>query len=255
MTKLRLLIVDDELLARDRLRSFLVQDTAVEIIGECKSGSEAIEMIRREHPDIVFLDVQMPGGDGLQVAADLPLAQRPVIIFVTAYDRYALEAFGVRAVDYLLKPFDQARLQLALRRAIEQVHARREGDLGTRVETLLAGAQVRNNERLAFRSSGRVVFLRPHEIVRVEAANNNSILHLASNNHLVLHETLSAMEQRLGPAGFVRINRSALVHFDQVKELQPSAHGDYVVVLQDGLRLPLSRHLRGALGKFVPQES
>lgn len=255
MTKLRLLIVDDELLARDRLRSFLTEETAVEIIGECTSGSGAIEMIRRERPDIVFLDIQMPGCDGMQVAADLPAGQRPVIIFVTAHDRYALEAFGVQAVDYLLKPFDQARLQLALRRAIDQVRARREGDLGARVETLLAGAQVKNNERLAFRSGGRVVFLRPAEIVWVEAANNNSILHLAGNNHLVLHGTLSAMEQRLGSSGFVRVNRSALVHFDQVKEMQPALHGDYVVVLQDGLRLPLSRHLRGAMEKFVPQES
>ena len=119
---------------------------------------------------------------------------------------------------------------------------------------MLASAQIKNHDRLAFKSGGRVVFLRPDEIVWVEAANNNSILHLAENNSLVLHETLAAMEERLGPSGFVRINRSAAVNFSQVKELQPATQGDYVVVLQNGLRLPLSRQLRGALEKFVPQE-
>lgn len=254
MTKLRLLIVDDEALARDRLRSFLMRETTVEIIGECASGPEAVATIKQEHPDLVFLDVQMPGCDGMQVVAELPPKQRPVIIFVTAHDRYALDAFGIRAVDYLLKPFDQARLQLALRRAIDHIRFQQEGDLGTRMEGLLAAAQGRTNDRLAFKSAGRVVFLRPDEIIWVEAANNNSVLHLADDKRLVLYETLSSMEQRLGSSVFVRVNRSALVRFDQVRELQPASHGDYVVVLQDGLRLPLSRHLRGAWEKFAPRE-
>jgi two-component system LytT family response regulator len=255
MTKLRLLIVDDEDFARDRLRALLFQESGMEIIGECATGSEAVAAIRNENPDIVFLDVKMPGCDGLQVAAEFPGAQRPVIIFVTAHDHYAVEAFGVDAVDYLLKPFDQARLQLSLRRATAHIRGRREGELEARMGSLLADAQVRNNDRLAFKSGGRVVFLRPDEIVWVEAANNNSILHLADNNELVLYETLSSMEERLGPSGFVRVNRSAMVHFDQVRELQTVTHGDYVVVLQNGLRLPLSRHFRGALEKFAPQQS
>ncbi len=254
MTKLRLLMVDDEVLARDRLRSFLVQETAIEIVGECANGSEAMAAIRREQPDIVLLDVQMPGINGLQVAAEFPAEQPPVIIFVTAHDHYALEAFGVRAVDYLLKPFVQARFQLAMRRAIDQVRIRREGNLGSRVESLLAGVQARNNERFAFKSGGRVVFLRPDEIVWVEAANNNSILHLSDDSQLALYDTLSAMEQRLGSSGFVRVNRSAIVRTVEVRELQPGSHGDYVVVLQNGRRLPLSRHLRDALEKFAPQE-
>jgi two-component system, LytTR family, response regulator len=255
MTKLRLLIVDDEAFARDRLRALLLEESGVKIIGECATGSEAVAAIRNENPDIVFLDVKMPGCDGLQVAAEFPAAQRPVIIFVTAYDRYAVEAFGVDAVDYLLKPFDQARLQLALRRATALIRGRREGELETRMGSLLAGAQVRNNGRLAFKSGGRVVFLRPDEIVWVEASNNNSILHLTDDQELVLYETLSSMEQRLGPFEFVRVNRSAMVHFDQVRELQTTTHGDYGVVLQNGLRLSLSRHFRGALEKFAPQES
>src|ERR1700710_2754844 len=187
MTKLRLLIVDDEILARDRLRSFLVQESTVEIIGECTNGPEAVATIQHQHPDIVFLDVQMPGCDGLQVAAELPVAQRPVIIFVTAHDRYALEAFGVRAIDHLLKPFDQARLQLALRRAIDHIRFKREGDLGSRMESLLASSSTKNNDRLAFKSGGRVVFLRPDEIIWVEAANNNSVLHLPEDKQLVLY--------------------------------------------------------------------
>lgn len=249
MRKLRLLMVDDEVFARDRLRSFLVQETAIEIIGECANGSEAVATIRREQPDIVVLDVQIPGINGLQVAAEFSAEQRPVIIFVTAHDHYALEAFGVRAVDYLLKPFDHARLKLALRRAIDQVRIRHEGNSGSRMENLLADARTGNNKRLVFKSGGRVVFLRPDEIAWVEAANNSSILHLTDDRQLALYHTLSAMEQRLGSCGFVRVNRSAMVRAAEVRELQPASHGNYVVVLQNGLHLPLSRRLRGVVEK------
>jgi two-component system LytT family response regulator len=254
MRKLRLLMVDDEVLARDRLRSFFVQEATIEIVGECANGLEAVATIRRERPDIVVLDVQIPGMNGLQVAAEFSPEQRPVIIFVTGHDHYALAAFGVRAVDYLLKPFDHARFRLALRRAIDQVRIRQEGSSGARMENLLAGVRAGNNERLVFKSGGRVVFLRPDEIVWVEAANNNSILHLTDDRRLALYNTLSALEERLGSCGFVRVNRSAMVRASEVRELQPASHGNYVVVLQNGLRLPLSRHLRGALQK-LPRKS
>ena len=253
MEPLRLIIVDDEPLARDRLRALLPTDGSVAILGEYGSGPDAIAAIRRDRPDLVFLDVQMPGCDGLQVVAELAPAERPAVVFVTAHDKFAVEAFAVRAVDYLLKPFDQERLLTALQRAIDQIQAQRAGDLGARLESLLATSQppVRKPERLAVKVDGRVVFLQPDEISWVEAADNYVILHLGSGERLMVRETLSALEERLGATSFARVSRSAIVHLDQVKELQPTAHGDYLVVLRDGTRLPLSRGLRGSFAKFA----
>lgn len=254
MEKMSLLIVDDEPLARERVRDLLQAGPAVNIIGECGSGTEAVAIIQRERPDIVLLDMQMPGCNGLQVVAELPADQLPAFIFVTGHDRYAVDAFGVQAIDYVLKPFDQERLQLAVQRAIAHIQARRAGDLGTQLEAILANRVAREAERLAFKTEGRVVFLKPHDIIWVEAANNHSILHLANKEQLLLRETLSSLEQRLGPLKFARINRSTLVCLDQISELQPGNYGDYTVVLQNGLRLPLSRNLRGSMGKVLINE-
>jgi two-component system LytT family response regulator len=253
VNRLRILIVDDEPLARERIRTLLRNESAMEIAGECGSGPEALEAIHRDRPDIVFLDMQMPGCDGLEVAAALPLDQRPAIIFVTAHDRFAVDAFAVRAVDYLLKPFDQERLLQAIKRATDHLQTRRDSDLGTRIEGLLANAvNERTPGRLAVRTDGRVVFLKPEEIAWVEAANNYSILHLADQRRLMIRETLAALDERLGQADFARINRSTIVRIDQVKELQSTEHGDHGVVLQDGTRFSLSRNLRGRLERFIP---
>ena len=253
MSPLRLLIADDEPLARERLRALLRPEPGVEIVGECDSGPAAVAAIRRDRPDVVLLDIQMPGCDGLQVVAELPAEERPAIIFVTAHDRFAVDAFAIHAVDYLLKPFDQQRLHEAVARAAEQVRNRRAGDLGDRLESLLAdaGPAGRKPGRLAFRAEGRVVFLKPEEIAWVEAADNYVVLHLADAGRLMLRETLSTLEERLAVAGFTRVNRSAVVRLDHVRELQPTFHGDYTVVLRDGTRLPLSRSLRGHLEKLV----
>lgn len=252
MNKLRILIVDDEPLARERVRAMLRSESSAEIIGECGSGTEAIVTIRRDRPDIVFLDMQMPGADGLQVVNELSPAERPVIVFITAHDRFAVEAFGVHATDYLLKPFDQERFKTALARAADQVRSRRAGDLNSKLESLLAEAVPTQKKptRLAFKSEGRVVFIKPEEIIWVEAADNYVLLHLADASRLMLRETMSALEDRLG-ADFGRVNRSAMVRLDQVKELQPTFHGDYTVVLREGTRLPLSRSQRGQLDKFI----
>jgi two-component system, LytTR family, response regulator len=251
MSRLRVLIVDDEPLARDRLRAWLRAEPEVEIVGECGSGPEAVAALRQTALDIVFLDVEMPGCNGFQVLGELPAKGRPAVVFVTAHERFAIDAFDVQAVDYLLKPFDRERFQTALRRAQEQVRARRAGKLEEKLETLLseASGQPRKPERLAVKADGRLVFLKPDDIVWVEAADNYIILHLGTGQ-LMLRETLSAIEERLGTAGFARVSRSALVNLDQVKELQPTFHGDYVVVLHNGTKVPLSRSLRGQFGKF-----
>jgi two-component system LytT family response regulator len=253
MTKLRILVADDEPLARSRLLSLLPKDVSLEIIGEYSGGTEAAEAIRRDKPDIAFLDMQMPGCDGLAVVAGLAPSDRPAVVFVTAHDKFAVDAFGVRAVDYVLKPFDRERLGLALERAAEFVSARRAGDLGARIEGALAGAAggTPRPERLAVKADGRYVFLRFDEIVWVEAADNYVVIHTTAGERLMPRDTLSSIEERLGPQLFTRVNRSALVRTDQVKELQPNAQGDYTIVLRNGTRVPLSRSLRGRFGRFL----
>lgn len=249
MTKLRVLIVDDEPLARDRLRSLLAGEDSIELIGECTNGNDAVGAIRNGGPDLVFLDIEMPGRGGLQVVKEIPAERRPAIIFVTAHDQFAIDAFEVQAVDYLLKPFDRERFQTALRRAQENLKARQAKDPGAARDgsTLDAG---RKPARLAFKSEGRVVFVSPEEIHWVEAADNYVLLHLADATRLMLRETMTSLEERLG-ADFIRINRSAIVRLEQVKELEPTFHGDYAVVLRNGTRLPLSRNQRGQLAKFL----
>lgn len=252
MTPFQVLIVDDEPLARERLRGWLREEPAFAIASECGSGSEAIAKIHSTPIDLVLLDVEMPGGNGLEMLGKLPPTGRPAVIFVTAHERFALNAFEVQAIDYLLKPFDRERFQTALRRAEEHLQARRAGKLEDRLETLLAdsGGPGRKPERLTVKANGRLVFLKPEDIVWVEAADNYIILHLASGR-LMLRETLTALEERLSPVNFSRVSRSALVNLDQIKELQPTFHGDYVVVLRNGTKVPLSRSLRGQFGKFT----
>lgn len=239
---IRTLLVDDEPLARERLRGLLKADADVEVIGECGSGPEAIAAIRSAAPDLVFLDMQMPGCDGLQVVAELPEQKRPAIVFATAHEQFAVDAFDVAAVDYLLKPFDRERLQQALRRARDFLRRSRE-------PAASASAPAPKADRITVKADGRLVFLRPDEIVRVEAADNYVTLHLVSGR-LMLRETMTAIESRLGTASFARVNRSAIVHLDQIREIQPAQHGDYTVLLRDGTKLPLSRSLRGQLERF-----
>ena len=229
----------------------LQSEASVEIVGECRSGTDAIATIKRTPLDLVFLDMQMPGCDGLQVLAELPQENRPAIVFATAHERFALDAFEVQAVDYLLKPFDGERFQTALRR-VQEFLQRRSVGAPSADPADGGGAPPRGavkNERLTVKADGRLVFLRSEEIVWVEAADNYVVLHLATGR-LMLRETMAAIEARLGTTNFARINRSALVHRDQIKELQPGLHGDYVVLLRDGTKLPLSRSLRGRLDQL-----
>jgi len=252
VTKLRIIVADDEPLARARLISLLPKDLSIDIIGEYGSGTEAIQAITRDKPDIAFLDMQMPGCDGLQVVAGIEPADRPAVVFVTAHDKFAVDAFGVRAVDYVLKPFDRERLEIALERAAEYVNARRAGDLSARIEGALAGITApAKADRLAVKADGRYVFLKFDEIVWVEAADNYVVIHTTGGERLMPRDTLSSIEARLGTQHFARVSRSALVRIDQVKELQPNAQGDYSILLRNGIRISLSRGLRGRFEKFL----
>jgi two-component system LytT family response regulator len=253
MTKLRILVADDEPLARARLLALLPADVSMEIIGEYADGTSAAAAIRRDKPDIVFLDMQMPGCDGLKVVEGLEPADRPAIVFVTAHDEFAVEAFGVRAVDYVLKPFDRERLETALGRAAEYANARKAGDLGAKLEGMIAGAAIPppKPERFAVKADGRFVFLRFDEIVWIEAADNYVVIHTTGGERLMPRDTLTSIEERLGSTMFTRVNRSALVRTDQVRELQPNEQGDYTILLRNGTRIPLSRALKGRFEKFL----
>jgi two-component system LytT family response regulator len=253
--KIRTLITDDEALARDRLRKLLEEETDVEIVGECADGRQALDFIQRESPDLVFLDVQMPELDGFGVLAALPAERLPAVVFVTAHDKFALRAFEVHAVDYLLKPFDRERFQTALRRARHHVQHRQSGELTQRLTALLAEIKpgVKHLERLAVKSGGRVLFLKTDEIDWIEAADNYVSLHVGNETHLH-RETMSSLEELLPPAKFLRISRSTIVNVDRIKELQPLFHGEYAVLLRNGTRLTLSRSYRDKLNQLLGKE-
>lgn len=246
--KIRALIVDDEPLARERLRTLLKPEADVEIVGECGDGEKAVSAIRRHKPDLLFLDVQMPERDGFDVLEALGAEEMPVVVFVTAYDKYALRAFEVHALDYLLKPFDRERFQRALERAREQVAGRHSSTLGERLLALLAdrATEQKRLQRVVIKSGGRIFFLRVEEIDWIEAAGNYLRLHVGREEHL-LRETMNRLEARLDPAKFLRIHRSTIVNLERIREMQPSFHGDYVVLLRDGTRLALSRSHRDKL--------
>lgn len=245
---IRVLIVDDEQLARDRLRRLMGDAADLEIIGECSHGGEAIEAIRTQRPDLVFLDVQMPELDGFGVLAALSPEELPGVIFTTAYDQFAVRAFEVHALDYLLKPFDQERLAAALAKARRALGQKSQDPLRARLTELLNEVRPKPvpTERISVKSGGKIMLIKPGEIDWIEAADNYVSLHVGKAVHL-LRETMGTMESRLDPEKFLRINRSLIVNTDRVKELHPLFHGDYTLILHDGTKLNSSRNYRDKL--------
>ena len=246
--KIRTLIVDDEPLGRERIRTLLAGDPEIEVIGECPDGRQAITAIVQRNPDLVFLDVQMPEVDGFSVLEAICGERMPAIVFVTAYDRYAVRAFEVHALDYLLKSFDRERFAAALQRAKETIRRSREGALNERLAGLIEDLEAKKDRltRLVIKSAGRIAFLRVEEIDWIEAADNYVRVHAGKEAHLI-RETLQSMEKRLDPTRFLRIHRSSLVNLERIRELRPVFHGDYLVRLTDGTELTLSRSYRDKL--------
>jgi len=244
---LSVLIVDDELPARERLERLVAELPGCAVAGVCSSGADALPLVGKLNPTVVLLDIRMPGMTGIEVARHLgALEHPPAIVFTTAYDEYALQAFEVHALDYLLKPFGKDRFQQTLRHAREALERRRAGDLGRRLLALVHGAKPTEPpqvERLVVKSGGRVFFLRTDEIDWIEAAGNYVRLHLGTESHL-FRETMNRMESRLDPRRFARIHRSRIVNTERIKEMQPWFNGDYIVILRDGTRLTLSRGYR-----------
>jgi len=247
MAPLSVLVVDDEPLARERLRALLDQEADVRILGECASGRTAVKAIQEKRPDLVFLDVQMPGLDGFGVVEQIGAERMPAIVFVTAFDQYALKAFEVHALDYLLKPFDRERFQATLARARDSLRVR-DGAADLGVAALLEALTARKKwvERLLVKSGGKERLVAVDTVDWFEAAGNYVRVHTAGER-LLLRETMANLEARLDPDQFARIHRSTIVNLRRVKELEPWFHGDYMVRLVDGQKLTLSRSHRGRL--------
>jgi two-component system LytT family response regulator len=242
----RVLIVDDEAPARRKLRGQLARHAELEIAGEAANGLEAVEAIRTLKPDVVFLDVQMPGMTGFEVIEAIGTEAMPAVVFVTAYDEFALDAFDVAAADYLLKPASEARLKRAVERALER-NTQRDGGGATLARVLAALRPSRSFlRRIVVRTDERLFFVNVAEIVRLSAEGNYVKVHTGAGAHLI-RETLASLESKLDPERFARVHRSDIVNVDWVKEIQPHFHGDAVVVLKNGESVRLSRRYQDRL--------
>jgi two-component system LytT family response regulator len=233
---IRTLLVDDERPARRKMQRILDAVPDFEVIGEASDGAEAIASIARLRPDLVFLDVQMPKFDGFEVAAALTLPL-PEIVFVTAHDQFALKAFEVHALDYLLKPYDEDRLLKVLERVRER---RRAGDVVERLQRLIADLQQTYTERILITENERSFFVAISDIAWIEASRNYLMIHVGAKSH-TMRGTLDAFSKKLNPAEFVRVNRSAIIRLDSIRELQPWFHGEYKIIMKDGATIPWTR--------------
>ncbi|MGQ0641747.1 MAG: LytR/AlgR family response regulator transcription factor [Gemmatimonadaceae bacterium] len=250
--KIRCLVVDDEPLGRERIVSLLSALPDAEVVGESETGSAAIAAIEALTPDLLFLDVQMPEVDGFGVLASVDRSHVPAVIFVTAYDEYALRAFEVYAQDYLLKPFDPDRFYSAFQRAAHRIRTERASDTNSRLVALLDNIDRDRprRSRIAIRSGGSVFFLPVEEIDWLEAADNYVRIHAKGETYIV-RQTLQRMEDSLAPSAFVRIHRSSIVNVGRIKEIQPWFGGEYVVLLRDGTKLHTSRRYRARLESLM----
>jgi two-component system, LytTR family, response regulator len=244
--KLRVIIVDDEPLARERVRTFLAEEPDTEVLAECADGTAAVKAIEQHRPDLVFLDVQMPRLTGFEVLEALDEDVVPAIIFTTAHDQHAIRAFEVNAVDYLLKPYKQARFKKSLQRTREQLQSpARTPGAEPQLNALLT--QIRGgtgkNPRILVKSPDRILFLKAQEIDHIEADGNYLLLHVGKERHMI-RDTMNAMDTRLANAGFMRISRSVMVNLARIRELQPMAAGEYCVILLSGTRLNMTCSLR-----------
>jgi two-component system LytT family response regulator len=253
--KIRTLVVEDEPMARDRVRALLLQQPDFEIVGECGDGAQAVTAIEKLDPELVFLDVQMPGVDGFGVIRAVPPERMPMVVFTTAYDEYALRAFEVHALDYLLKPFDRERFAGTLRRAKERLAAP-PADFRQQLQGLLADLRGEETypERLAVKKDGRILSLRVADLDWIEAEGNYVRLHAGKSAYLY-REKIAALEARLDPRRFRRIHRSTIVNVDRIREFVPWFRKDYRVLLLDGTELTLSRSYKDRVQELLGSSS
>lgn len=267
--KIRALIVDDEPLALRGLRLRLAEFPEVEIIGECSNGREAVKEIKAQSPDLVFLDIQMPGLDGFGVVRAMIGAPAPLFVFVTAYDKFAIDAFEANALDYIVKPVEEERLKDALHRVREALHSKAAISRESKLVELLASLSEderdrikelindpdwaekdRYPERLSFKDGSKVVVLDADEIEWIDAAGDYMCIHAGGKTHII-RETMKALQTRLDPSRFQRVHRSAIVNVKKVKELHPHSNGEYFLILENGQELKLSRSYKDVVARFL----
>jgi two-component system LytT family response regulator len=251
MAKIRALIADDEPLAREWIRNGLTSDPEIEVVGECADGLETVAAIEHHQPDVVLLDIEMPGLNGFGILEKARTEHSPAIIFITAYDQYALKAFDARAVDYLMKPFSRERLHEAVARAKTHRERNSSEELRTALVSLVREVQKDRSypEWLLLKENGRSFFVHVPDIDWIESSRNNVLLHVGKQKH-VCHETTGGIEGKLDPRRFLRIHRSAIVNIERIQELHPWFNGDYTVLLRDGTRLTMSSTYRERLKEF-----
>lgn len=259
---IRVVIADDERLARQKLRMLLEAEPQLTVVSECQDGRQTVLAINSFHPDLLLLDIQMPDFDGFQVLHEIPAREMPVVIFTSAYDQYAIRAFEAHALDYLLKPFDQERLHQAIERARAELQKSDKREITHRLLELLSemksgvvsAAPPLPQNRLVIKAKGRVIFLNLDEIDWIEAAANYVRLSVGKESYL-LRETISRTSERLNPNEFIRIHRSVIVNVRKIKELIPVNSGEYIVVLKSGKELSCSRGYRALLQRVIERNS
>lgn len=245
-SRLRVLLADDEPIARRGLARLLSSEPGIDLVASCATGREALDAIRQHRPDLAFLDIAMPAMTGIEVMRELAPGERPAVVFVTAFDRFAIEAFDLHAVDYLLKPFDEERFRTAMARTRERLRGRPAAE--SRLEQLLSTLEKRGvpPRQLSVRVGDRIVLVPVDDLDWIDAEDNYARLHARGKAYLI-RETMRALEQKLDPAGFARIHRSTIVNLARVAELRPLPNGEYQVQLRGGARLTLSRGYRDAV--------
>jgi two-component system LytT family response regulator len=251
--RVRVLIVDDEPPARKRLRALIEHDAELEVIGEAGSGTEAVKMIASERPDLVLLDIQMPGLDGFGVIREIAGHDPPLVVFVTAHDEHAIKAFEVQAIDYVLKPVLEARLKEATRRAVERIRGGGARDTSAELARLLerlSQAEAPQSGRLPIKRDGSVTFVRVDDVDWLEADGDYVRIHAGKATHVV-RETIAEVLAKLPPARFVRVHRSIVVNAERIREVQPWFKGDYVLILHDGTKLRTGRTYRTVVQALI----
>ena len=253
---IRVLIADDKSSAREKIKRMLHQETDVEIIGECADGLETVSFIEKQKPDLVFLEIQMPGLDGFEILRKIESDKLPFVIFVTESESFAVKAFEVSALDYLLVPFNKERLKTAVQKARQQIENRRNGSLDKLLRAFLNKFPDGKNypDKIMLKTAKGISFINTNEVDWVEAAGNYVKLHVKESGHL-LRETMNNIESKLNPDKFLRIHRSSLVNIDRIKELQPLFNGDYIVILQNDTELNLSRNYHDRLQRLFDKFS
>lgn len=244
MDKIKILIVDDEKPAREKIKSFLKNEEAAENIFEAADGLEAIAKIKEHTPALVFLDIQMPGANGFEVIDAIGAEEMPPVIFVTAFDQFAINAFEINAIDYLLKPFDAERFDKSFRRALENLQSRKENKF--LLDKLLSETRSEKLKRILVGKASKYFFIKTEEIFFIGAEEKYIEIHTEKEKYLLRH-TMQSMEDKLDRAKFRRIHRSYIVNLDCIKELQPFSHGDYIVILTNGEKIKMGRRYRSAL--------